>query len=112
MSAVGGHVGAGTVESSTDQGTVTVAVGGHLDAETGASLLDIVRTELLAEPSRIDIDLSVLRSFAADGALALSKCRDLCARLPEGLHYRTEGGAGQLALLSAFEREPEVDSLQ
>ena len=47
---------------------------------------------------------------AADGAAALSRCRDICAQLPEGLHYRTEGGAGQLALLSAFEREPEVDT--
>jgi hypothetical protein len=53
----------------------------------------------------------VLDSFAADGADALSRCRDICARLPDGLHYRTEGGAGQLALLSAFEREPEVDTL-
>ena len=116
MSSVGGHHGsstasAGIVRSSTEDGTVRIALEGHLDADTGAVLVDTVRSELAHQPDRIDIDLSVLDSFAADGADALSRCRDICARLPEGLHYRTEGGAGQLALLSAFEREPEVDTL-
>jgi hypothetical protein len=101
----------GTVRATTEHGNVTIALEGHLDADTGTALVDLVRTELLQEPGRIDIDLSVLASFAAEGALALSRCRDICAALPDGLHYRTEGGAGQLALLSAFEREPEVDTL-
>lgn len=113
-STVGGHVGSGwasggVVRASAEHGTVTIALEGHLDAVTGDALLDAVRRELEGDPSRIDIDLSVLVSFASDGAIALAHCRDLCARLPDGLHYRTEGGAGQLALLSAFEREPEVD---
>ena len=115
MSSVGGYVGSGTasggnVRASAEDGNVTIALEGHLDAETGEALVDTVRTQLVHEPARIDIDLSVLASFAADGAVALSRCRDICARLPDGLHYRTEGGAGQLALLSAFEREPEVDT--
>lgn len=114
--AVEGHVGSGwassgSVRTSTDHGTVTIALGGHLDAGTGDALLDVVRGELAGDPNRIDIDLSVLVSFASDGAIALARCRDLCAHVPDGLHYRTEGGAGQLALLSAFEREPEVDIL-
>jgi hypothetical protein len=114
-SSVGGHVGSswaagGQVRSTVEQGNVTIALEGHLDADTGSTLVDTVRLELLQGPSRIDIDLSVLASFAADGAIALSRCRDICAALPDGLHYRTEGGAGQLALLSAFEREPEVDT--
>ena len=96
--------------ASTEHGNVTIALEGHLDADTGDALLDTVRSELVQGPARIDIDLSVLASFAADGAIALSRCRDICAQLPDGLHYRTEGGAGQLALLSAFEREPEVDT--
>lgn len=114
-SSVGGHVGSGwasggNVRLSAEHGNVTIALEGHLDAVTGDTLLDTVRSELVHGPVRIDIDLSVLASFAADGAIALSRCRDICAQLPDGLHYRTEGGAGQLALLSAFEREPEVDS--
>ena len=114
-SSVEGHVGSswssgGTIRATTEHGNVTIALEGHLDAHTGTTLVDTVRTELLQEPSRIDIDLSVLASFAADGAVALSRCRDICSSLPDGLHYRTEGGAGQLALLSAFEREPEVDT--
>ena len=116
MTSVGGDLGSrrasgGNVRASTQDGNVTIALEGHLDAHTGDALLDTVRSELVREPARIDIDLSVLASFAAEGALALSRCRDICAALPDGLHYRTEGGAGQLALLSAFEREPEVDSL-
>ncbi|MEY2404163.1 MAG: hypothetical protein QOD38_1714 [Acidimicrobiaceae bacterium] len=106
-----GWASGGNVRSSAEQGNVTIALEGHLDADTGTSLVDTVRSELLHDPARIDIDLRVLVSFAADGAIALSRCRDICAQLPDGLHYRTEGGAGQLALLSAFEREPEVDSL-
>ena len=100
----------GTIRSSTEHGNVTLALEGHLDADTGSALIDVVESELRQEPSRIDIDLSVLASFASDGAAALARCRDICASLPDGLHYRTEGGAGQLALLSAFEREPEVDT--
>jgi hypothetical protein len=115
MTSVGGDLGSrsasgGNVRTSTEDGNVTIALDGHLDAGTGEVLLDTVRSELVHGPARIDIDLSVLASFAADGANALSRCRDICARLPDGLHYRTEGGAGQLALLSAFEREPEVDT--
>ena len=114
-SSVGDHLesdwaSGGNVRASAEDGSVTIALEGHLDAGTGDALLDTVRGELAHGPARIDIDLSVLASFAADGAIALSRCRDLCAQLPEGLHYRTEGGAGQLALLSAFEREPEVDT--
>jgi hypothetical protein len=114
-SSVEGHVGSGwasggSVRATAEHGNVTIALEGHLDADTGDVLVDTVRSELLQTPARIDIDLSVLASFAADGAVALSRCRDICAQLPDGLHYRTEGGAGQLALLSAFEREPEVDT--
>jgi hypothetical protein len=114
MSSAGGRVdsewAANRAVRSVQGDTVTIALEGHLDADVGSTLLDMLRAELLQEPSRVDIDLSVLESFAADGASALSLCRDLCMHLPGGLHYRTEGGAGQLALLSAFEREPEVDT--
>ena len=100
-----------SVRATTEHGNVTIALEGHLDAGTGDALLKTLESELTREPTRVDIDLSVLESFASDGAVALSRCRDLCRELPDGLHYRTEGGAGQLALLTAFEREPEVDSL-
>lgn len=100
-----------TVRATADHGSVTIALEGHLDAIAGDTLLRMLESELELRPARVDIDLSVLESFALDGALALSRCRDLCRHVPDGLHYRTEGGAGQLALLTAFEREPEVDSL-
>ena len=86
---------------------VTIVVDGHLDAGAGAKLVDAVAAALRESPERIDIDLSVLTSFTNEGALTLSNCRDLCSDLPDGLHYRTEGGAGQLALLSAFATETE-----
>jgi anti-anti-sigma regulatory factor len=90
---------------------VTITLDGSLDADAGNQLVDAVMSTLLGSTTRIDIDLSVLTSFTSNGAMALARCRELCAHLAHGLHYRTEGGAGQLALLSAFEREPEVDSL-
>ena len=102
---------ASKVRTTADHGTVTIALEGHLDAGAGDTLLRTLRTQLERRPARVDIDLSVLESFASDGAAALSRCRDLCRQLPDGLHYRTEGGAGQLALLTAFEREPQIDSL-
>jgi ABC-type transporter Mla MlaB component len=107
-----GALATGQVESTRDPaGTVTIALGGHLDASTGTALVDTLRSELTRAPQRIDIDLSVLASFADDGAAALLRCRDLCGDVPGGLHYRTEGGAGQHALLQAFEREPEIDQV-
>jgi hypothetical protein len=99
-----------SVRATADHGNVIIALEGHLDAGVGDTLIDTLRSQLERQPARVDIDLSVLESFASDGAVALSRCRDLCGELPDGLHYRTEGGAGQLALLTAFEREPEVDS--
>jgi hypothetical protein len=111
MSALGGHVGSGAVHRSVDGTTVTIALQGQLDADAGAMLVDLVCSELLNETTRIDIDLSSLESFTESGALALARCRDLTSRLADGLHYRTEGGAGQLALLAAFEREPQPDTL-
>ncbi len=116
MSSVGGPhdagwVPAGRVHPSTIDGHASVVLEGHLDAATGAELLEVVARLAAHDPSRIDIDLGVLVSFTADGAAALARCRDLCTAVPDGLHYRTEGGAGQLALLSAFEREPEVDTV-
>ena len=90
---------------------VTITLDGHLDADAGNKLVDTVMSTLLGSVTRIDIDLSVLESFTGNGAMALARCRELCMHLSDGLHYRTEGGAGQLALLSAFEREPEVDTV-
>src|SRR4051794_28645533 len=96
-----------SMRASTVDDHVTIVLDGHLDAGAGAKLVDAVVTVLHEGPSRIDIDLSVLTSFTNEGAAALSSCRDLCTQVPDGLHYRTEGGAGQLALLNAFASEPD-----
>ncbi|GEM_PF-3680868 len=102
---------AGTVHSRHESDHVTLVLEGELDREVGVVLVDCVGRELDAAPRRIDIDLSVVTSFAAEGAAALARCRDLCGHVPDGLHYRTEGGPGQLALLAAFECEPVIDQL-
>ena len=75
-----------TVRTTADDGNVRIALEGHLDAGTGDTLLEALRSELEQQPARVDIDLSVLESFASDGAVALSRCRDLCRDLPDGLH--------------------------
>jgi hypothetical protein len=107
-----GGTATGRVDSTWEPtGTVTIALGGHLDVGMGTALLATVQAEVARAPQRVDIDLSVLASFHDDGAVALLRCRDLCSAVPGGLHYRTEGGAGQLALLQAFEREPEIDQV-
>jgi ABC-type transporter Mla MlaB component len=100
---------AGTVRCRIDEKQVTLALEGKLDHETAAALVDAVTHELGSNPARIDIDLCGLTSFIAEGAQALARCREVCSQLPSGLHYRTDGGAGQLALLAAFEREPVVE---
>ena len=93
------------VSNATSGSTATLAVAGQLDATTGVDLLDALRSALAARPHRVDIDLGSVTSFTDAGAAALGRCRALAARLPDGLHYRTEGGAGQQALLAAFDHE-------
>lgn len=111
--AAGGRVGsrlvfaeAGTIQCQNDSGHVTLAVEGTLDQATALALVDTVVRELAKELNRIDIDLRQVTSFADDGAKALCRCRELCAHLPSGLRFRTDGGSGQHALLAAFEGEP------
>ena len=82
---------------------------GSLDHDTAGALLHTVAHELESQPTRVDIDLSRVTAFADLGAQALGRCRDLCASVPAGLHFRTEGGAGQTALLAAFESEPVTE---
>ena len=55
-----------------------------------------------ADTARLDIDLHSLTGFTDDGAGSLVMCRDLCAGLPDGLHYRTGQGPGAEALLAAY----------
>jgi hypothetical protein len=112
MSAAGGlgsrlvYSGGGTIRCLDDAGRVTLSVEGDLDRGTASALLESVVDAVTAQPDRIDVDLCQLTSYAALGAEALGRCRDLCAQLPAGLHFRTEGGPGQSALLDAFDSEP------
>jgi ABC-type transporter Mla MlaB component len=100
------YAGGGTIRSLDDSGHVTLSIEGDLDRDTASALLDTVADAVTANPRRIDVDLRQLTSFAAPGAKALGRCRDLCSTLPAGLHFRTEGGPGQNALLQAFDSEP------
>jgi hypothetical protein len=97
---------AGTVRCQNKRGHVSVALEGTLDQATALALVDAVVREVAKKPKRVDIDLRLLTSFADDGVKALARCRELCSQLPGGLHYRTDDGPGQLALLEAFESEP------
>ena len=96
----------GQVRALSDGPTVTILLTGELDGTAGRALLDTMRHELDRGPERIDIDLSGLIAFTDGGASALAECRSLSVGLSDGLHYRTEGGAGQGALLAAFTDEP------
>ena len=97
------------VEAENEGATVTIRLAGHLDAVAGAALLDTLRTELDRGPHRVDIDLTSLQDFTEPGLEALASCRDLATGLAGGLHYRTEGGPGQDAVLAAFALHPEAD---
>ena len=103
--------GGGTIRYQDDDGHVTLSIAGVLDGATGAALLEALEHELRSSPNRIDVELCRVDAFDADGVRALGRCRELCANVPAGLHFRMEGGPGQQALLEAFESEPvaEVD---
>jgi len=97
---------AGTVRCQNKRGQVYVALEGMLDQATALALVDAVVRAVSKQPKRIVIDLRLVTSFADDGAKALARCRELCSQLPGGLHFRTDDGPGQLALLGAFDSEP------
>lgn len=96
----------GQVRARTDGATVTISLTGDLDGVAGGALLDTVRHELDRAPARIDIDLGGLSGFTDEGSAALAECKAVAAGLADGLHYCTEGGAGQGALLAAFSSDP------
>jgi ABC-type transporter Mla MlaB component len=100
------YSGSGTIRCHSHGGHVTVSVEGDLDGETAAVLLETIEQELAATPNRIDVELCQVASFDDDGTKALRHCRELCATVPAGLHFRTESGPGQSALLEAFASEP------
>ena len=116
QSAAGGSVGrppstrptSGRVKVEGDGATVTIALSGRLDRAAGNALLDTIRTELDRGPTRIDVDLGPLVSYTEDGAAALAAVRELGSGLADGLHYRTEGGAGGEAVLAAFPQDIPV----
>lgn len=87
---------------TNDGRTVVLSVAHCLDEEVGGALLHAAAAAADAGPSRIDVDLRALDSYTDEGARALVDCRDLSARLPEGLHYRTGRGPGRDALLAAY----------
>jgi hypothetical protein len=100
------YAGGGTIRCLDDEGHVTLSIEGELDHDTASALVDSVADAVTSNPKRIDLDLRQLTAFAVPGARALGRCRDLCSQLPAGLHFRTEGGPGQNALLAAFDSEP------
>ena len=56
----------------------------------------------------MDVDLAALAGFSKEGAAALAAVRDMGSSLADGLHYRTEGGAGGEAVLAAFARDIQI----
>ena len=85
------------------EGTVTITLGGRLDANAGVELLAALQAHLDAGATRIDIDLLGLDGWSPEGARALRRCRRLAQNHPGGLHYRTGPGAGHEALLEAYD---------
>ncbi|HMG44436.1 MAG TPA: STAS domain-containing protein [Acidimicrobiales bacterium] len=107
----GGHDGRNAAHDDQDSPAITVhqegttvviAVEGNLNLPTGEALLNAVDAAVGTETTRLDIDLRALDDFSAEGASALVSCRELGAKLAEGLHYRTGRGPGREALLAAY----------
>jgi len=82
--------------------TVVIAVEGNLNLTTGEALLSAANAVVGTGTTRLDIDLRALDDFNDEGASALVSCRELGAKLAEGLHYRTGRGPGREALLAAY----------
>ena len=104
-----------TVRCTVEGSTATITLSGHLAADGSLVLLDAVRDALDNNAARIDLDLCRVTSFDDKGLAGLAACRDLCAELPDGLHYRTDGDASQAALLAAFDVDidvPEFDVVE
>jgi hypothetical protein len=86
----------------TEGAAVVLELSDILDATVGRALIDAATAAVADAPERVDIDLRQLRTWTPDGAIALVRCREICADLADGLHYRTGRGPGRDALLSAY----------
>lgn len=90
------------VEVRAQETGVVLTIQGCLDQHAGEALVQAAATVVAREVTRVEIDLCCLTGFTEEGACALVACRELCAGLPEGLHYRTGQGPGRDALLAAY----------
>jgi hypothetical protein len=81
---------------------VVLMIRGCLDQAAGEALVQATARVVAEQAARLEIDLCSLTGFTTDGACALVVCKELCAGLPEGLHYRTGQGPGRDALLAAY----------
>jgi hypothetical protein len=81
---------------------VVLTIRGCLDQAAGEVLVQAAARVVFEQASRLEIDLCSLTGFTTDGACALVACKEVCAGLPEGLHYRTGQGPGRDALLAAY----------
>lgn len=97
-----------SIRVATEGSTVVIAVERCLDSSTGEALLSAASAAVATGPSRLDIDLRSLEGFTDEGADALVSCRELGAKLAEGLYYRTGRGPGRDALLAAY-RDLHID---
>jgi hypothetical protein len=84
---------------------VVLTIQGYLDAAVGKVLVRTCADAVEARTGRLDIDLRSLTGYTGAGACSLVTCRELCADLPDGLHYRTGQGPGADALLAAYADE-------
>jgi anti-anti-sigma regulatory factor len=101
------------VHRTHDGEAAVVTVGGRLDSDTGAILIAEVIAAIEAGSRRLEVDLQEIDDFDDDGAAALLACRDAAGAIDGGLHYRTcSGGAGQDALLQAYEEVSDVPPAQ
>ena len=94
-----------SVDDLDGERIVTVGVEGSLDGATGRALVHVGEAVVSEGADRLDLDLRLLAGFTVEGAAALVRCREMCAVLPQGLHYRTGAGAGREALLAAYEQD-------
>ncbi|HVT64237.1 MAG TPA: hypothetical protein VHD81_03725 [Mycobacteriales bacterium] len=79
-----------------------VSVDGLLDNAAALALGSVCREVMRDWPSRVELDLSAVRTYTQAGAVAVSDCLLLCRRLEDGVCITVSTDAGRRALLDSM----------
>jgi hypothetical protein len=79
-----------------------VTVDGWLDTTAAEALGSVCREVMRDWPKRVELDLSAVTTYTADGTAAVSDCLLLCRRLDNGVCITVSTDAGRRALLDSM----------